>query len=325
MATIKDVANLAGVSVATVSRVVNNTGYVSEKTRKNVEQAIAQLDYRPNEVARSLYQKKSRIVGLILPDISNPFFPQMARGVEEALEEAGYRIMLGNADEDEEKTRNCLQDFKQNNVAGVIVASATDNAISVDMPMVLLDRIPFQNIEYSVYSDGRTGGRIAAEEVLKRGARNIVLQHGPLRLQSALDRFVSALEVLEKAAVHFGIMPVPSFSYESAAQSAINTLKKFPEADTIIAVNDLHAITLIQEAQRIGMKIPEDLQVIGFDDIPMSSLIYPSLSTIHQPAYNLGKQAAELLIRVMNGEMIEKRHMILPVELVVRDSLRRRD
>lgn len=178
MPTIKDVANLAGLSVATVSRAMNGTGYVSEKAREKIHQAINELNYSPNEVARSLYQKKSKLIGLLLPDISNPFFPLVAKGVEDFLQKKGYQVILGNIQEDNEKANEYLRAFEQNNVAGILSAVENKNRTQSNIPTVVLDRID-QDVEYGVYSDDLQGGELAAEAILKGDPKKVVVIAGP--------------------------------------------------------------------------------------------------------------------------------------------------
>lgn len=324
MATIKDVAHEAGVSVATVSRVLNENGYVGVETRKKVMRAIAKLNYSPNEVARSLYKRGSKLIGLLLPDITNPFFPQLARGVEDEMNLAGYRLLLGNSDEDVQKELDYIQTFVQNNVAGIISATNHVNHNlyeGLELPLVLLDRT---SKDYpAVYADGEAGGRLAAEALIAKGASRITLMKGPVDVKPAQDRFRGAVESLSEAEVDFSVMSTTSFSFEDAKGWAEELFDKFPDTDGIIASNDLVGIAILHEALRRGKRIPEELQIIGYDDIPQSSLSYPPLSTIRQPAYDMGRKAAELLIRIIKKEPNIEKTVQLPVELIERSTTRK--
>ncbi|MBM7648240.1 LacI family transcriptional regulator [Bacillus ectoiniformans] len=326
MATIKDVAKAAEVSVATVSRVLNKTGYVHEDTRKRVETAIKELNYSPNEVARSLYKRGSKLIGLLLPDITNPFFPELARGVEDEVQKQGYRLLFGNSDENIDKELEYIHTFVQNHVAGII--SATDQAGKLNyqhlkIPSVFLDRA--SDGEFSVYADGKEGGRIAAREIVQRGSRKITVLKGPVHVQPAQDRFQGALEVLGESNVDFHVMTTSSFSFQEAKQWAEELFTKYPEADGVIASNDITAAAVIHEASRLGKMIPEDVQIIGFDDIPLSSLLFPSLSTIRQPAYDMGREAAKLLLSQIANKPIESQHIKLPVTFIERNTTRKVD
>lgn len=326
MVTIRDVAKESGVSVATVSRVLNQTGYVHEDTRKKVMAAVDKLKYSPNEVARSLYKKKSKLIGLLLPDITNPFFPQLARGVEDEMQKGGYWLLFGNSDENAEKEMDYLNTFIQNNVVGII--SATNNKTKTNykdlsIPVVFLDRT---SSDYpSVYADGKEGGRIAAEEIVKRGSKRITLLKGPAHIQPAQDRFQGALEALSQSTVDFHVMSTTSFAFEDAEKWAKELFATYPDTDGVLASNDIVATAVLHEALRLGKSIPEDLQIIGFDDIPQSSLLFPSLSTIRQPAYEMGKEAATLLVKLINKENVQQQHIQMPVTFIDRNTTREVD
>ncbi|WP_347551885.1 LacI family DNA-binding transcriptional regulator [Pseudalkalibacillus hwajinpoensis] len=326
MATIRDVAKEAGVSVATVSRVLNDNGYVGADTRKRVMETIKHLNYSPNEVARSLYKRESRLIGLLLPDITNPFFPQLARGVEDEVNRSGFRLLLGNSDEDATKELDYIQTFVQNQVVGIISATNntdSDNYKELDLPVVFLDRTP-KNYP-SVFADGRDGGRIAAKALVERGATKITLIKGPAHVQPAQDRFQGALSELSQAAVDFSVLSTTSYAFEDAKKWAEELFAKYPDTDGVISSNDIVAIAILHEALRLGRNIPEDVQIIGFDDIPQSSLSYPSLSTIRQPAYEMGQEAAKLLIRMIKKEQEIEQTIQLPVTLVERNTTRKVD
>lgn len=321
--TIKDVARIAGVSVATVSRVLNESGYVNTDTRKKVEAAIQEINYTPNEVARSLYKRKSKLIGLLLPDITNPFFPQLARGVEDRMQEQGYRLIFGNSDENEVKELDYIRTFVQNNIIGVISSTNfpdSDTYQSLNIPIVFLDRT--SNELPSVYADGRKGGRLAAQEMIARGSKIITIVQGPAHIKPAQDRFLGAVEVFEERGITFNVIQTSSFSYTEAEQWAKELFDKYIDTDGVIASNDIVATAVIHEAHRLGKRVPQDVQVIGFDDIPLSGLLSPSLSTIRQPAYEMGREAAGLLIKLIEQDNVEDKIIQLPVSFVERETTR---
>ncbi|KTD87339.1 LacI family DNA-binding transcriptional regulator [Paenibacillus etheri] len=323
MMTIKDVAKKAGVSVATVSRVINESGYVNIDTRKKVEAAIKEMNYTPNEVARSLYKRKSKLIGLLLPDITNPFFPQLARGIEDRMQEHGYRIIFGNSDENEEKELDYIQTFIQNNVIGMISSTnfpEKDIYSNLKIPVVFLDRT--SNDSPSVYADGRKGGRIAAQEIIARGSSKITVMQGPAHIKPAQDRFQGAIEVLDEMGITYHVIQTSSFSHTEAEQWAVELFDKYIDTDGVIASNDIVATAVIHEAHRLGKRVPQDLQIIGFDDIPLSSLLSPSLSTIRQPAHDMGREAAGLLIKLIEQDKVEDKIIQLPVSFVERETTR---
>ncbi|ANA81860.1 transcriptional regulator, LacI family protein [Paenibacillus vortex V453] len=324
MTTIKDVAKQAGVSVATVSRVLNGNGYVHEDTRSKVEQSIRELNYTPNEVARSLYKRKSKLIGLLLPDIMNPYFPQLARGVEDEMQENDYRLIFGNSDEKKQKEMEYIQTFVQNNVVGVISSTndpEADMYTGLNIPVVFLDRT--SNDRPSVFADGREGGRIAAQEMMLRGSKEITVMQGPADVRPALERFEGAVEVLEERGAAYQVLKTTSFSLTDAEGFAYELFRQYPDTDGVIASNDIVASAVLKEAHRLEKRVPEDVQIIGFDDILLSSLLAPSLSTIHQPAYEMGRAAARLLIELIEGQHIERSSIEFPVEFMERQTTRK--
>ncbi|MCW3790066.1 LacI family transcriptional regulator [Paenibacillus sp. LS1] len=324
MTTIKDVAQLAGVSVATVSRVINDRGYVHADTRKKVEDAVKALNFSPNEVARSLYKRKSKLIGLLLPDITNPYFPQLARGVEDRMQEQDYRLIFGNSDEDERKEQDYIQTFIQNNVVGVISSTNYPHSSiyeKLKIPVVFLDRTSLDRP--SVYADGREGGRLAAREIINRGSRRITVMQGPSQIRPAQDRFEGAIEIIRDAGLDYHVIQTTSFSINEAGVWAEELFKKYADTDGVIASNDIAAMAVLHEASRIGRKVPDDVQVIGFDDIPMSSLLSPALSTIRQPAYEMGREAAGLLIQLVEQAAVENKNIQLPVSFIERGTTRK--
>ena len=324
MATIKEVAELAGVSVATVSRALNNSGYVGKTSREKVERAIKLLDFYPNEVARSLYQKKSKLIGLLLPDIANPFFPLVAKGVEDKVNERGYSLILGNVQGDLEKEKEYLKIFAQNNVAGVLSAVQGNTKELNGIPIVLLDRVNNET-DYAVHTDDLHGGELAAQAIVERQAKNIVIMVGPKDIPSSHDRLAGNLKVLNKARIPYQLFQTDTYQFDSAEKTAQHFLDQFPNADSVIASNDVYALAVMREAIKRGIRIPDELQIIGYDDMPFSALMFPGLSTIAQPAYEIGYKGAELLCKCIENKMIEKKRIQLPVTLIIRESLREKD
>lgn len=321
MTTIRDVAKLAQVSVATVSRALNHSGYVRESTQKKVEEAAKALNFHPNEVARSLYQKKSKLIGLLLPDITNPFFPAIAKGVEDSVNKRGYSLLLGNVEEDPEKENDYLKIFAQNNVAGVVSAVQGNTTKMKDMPFVLLDRVT-NNQKYAVHSDDFLGGTLAAQAVIHRRPKKIVIMVGPQNVASSLVRLAGSEQVLKEHKLSYERFQTPSFQSDLAEETAQDFFKQHQDADTVIASNDVYALAVMKEASKRGLKIPEDFQIIGYDDMSFSRMMYPGLTTISQPAYEIGYQGAELLCDILEKKPIKKKHIQLPVTLKLRESLR---
>lgn len=324
MTTIHDVAKLAGVSVATVSRALNDSGYVSASAREKVEEAAKELEYHPNEVARSLYQKKSKLIGLLLPDITNPFFPAIAKGVEDSVNERGYSLLLGNVEDDPIKEKEYLQIFSQNNIAGVISAAQGDHTDLKNIPVVLLDRVN-NNQKYAVHSDDYLGGMLAAKAIIERNPKKVVVMVGPKNVAGSIIRLAGSEKVLKENKIPYELFQTASFHLDLAEETAIQFFEKHPDVDSVVASNDVYALAVMREAIKRGRKIPEEFQIIGYDNMAFSGMMYPGLSTIAQPAYEIGYQGAELLCDILDKGKISEKHIQLPVTLKLRESLRKKD
>lgn len=324
MATIKQVAEEAGVSKSTVSRFISQKGYVSEEAGRRIEQAIKSLNFVPNRSAQSLKTKQNKLVGLLLPDISNPFFPDLAKGAEEFLKEKGYQVLLGNLHTDKSIAEDYLNIMRQSNAAGIITTYDFQKQFSgIDMPVVVVDRVG-QEAEYGVFSDNHLGGRLAAQEILVAGAKAIALISAPKEGENLSERFMASKSFLEKEGAHYRAFYSQSYVFEQIQREAKELLADFPRVDSIIAPSDIHAIAYIHEILNMGKRIPEDVQIIGYDDIALSRLMYPALSTIHQSSYQLGWEAAQLIYQLANRLPIDHKRIELPVHFVERETLRRK-
>ncbi|SJZ59165.1 transcriptional regulator, LacI family [Pilibacter termitis] len=319
MTTIKDVAKEAGVSVATVSRYMNKSGYIKKETGEKIEQAIQKFHYVPNEVARSLFQKKSKLVGLLIPDIENPFFPTLAKGAEDVFNQHGYTMLLGNATDSEEQNQEYLLTFAKNNIGGIL--STEKKTENINVPFVSIDRF-YNDDDYAVFCNNYEGGKLAAEEILKTNFHKITLVKGPKTLKGAVDRFEGISEVLTRENIPYEVMEISSYNGEKVKEYTERFFREYPQTDTVIASHDMLALTILQEAQTRGIKVPEELQIIGYDGILFSEMCYPKLVTIRQPVYEMGAESARQLIRLMKEEEIEEKQIILPVTLSEGATLR---
>lgn len=324
LVTIKEVAEEAGVSKSTVSRYISQKGYVGQEAQEKVKQAIKKLNYVPNVLAQSLKSQRNQLVGLLLPDISNPFFPRLARGAEEFLKEKGYRVMLGSIGEEGAVEEDYLNVLLQTKAAGIIIThDFTKTHPNLDIPIVVVDRVD-QETEYGVFSDNQAGGHLAAEQIVRAGTDKVLLVRGPSdNAQSINQRFEAGLSYLKNQQVDVSISDSHSFDFDVIQKEAMVMLDKNPDCDSIIAPSDVHAIAYIHEILARGKKIPEDIQIIGYDDILVSRFIYPSLSTIHQSSYRLGEEAAALIYKIANHLPIEEKRVQLPVRYIERETLRR--
>lgn len=322
MANMKEVAKRSGVSVATVSRYINKSGYVSTKAAKNIQKAIDEMNYIPNEVARSLFQKKSKLIGVLLPDITNPFVTMLSKGIENHLNDSEYGLILANVNNDKKREEQYLTNFKSNNIAGIISAIEHQTQLDKDLFYVSIDR-PSQTEKISVSSDDFRGGQLAAKEITKRTEKEIFIVRSLEHIDKSELRLNGILSVLKETGHTYYIQDVPSFRPEEAEGIMTTIVENYPNVDSIIAANDVQAMVLLKEANEHGLKVPEDIQIIGYDDITFARLTTPGLSTIAQPIYEMGIIGAELLLRMINGEKISNNNIILPVKFVDRETLRK--
>ena len=319
MVTIKDVAKHAGVSVATVSRFLNGSGYVGEKAKKAIEESVQQLNYAPNQVARSLSKKQAKTIGLIVPDIMNPFFPELARAIEDTALKQGYTVILCNSDEDVEKEQRYIQSLQKTYIAGFIIATngLTNTYEHLNVPTVLIDRFTEGDIP-SVASENEEGAKLAAQYLLSTGAKQIGFLSGPMELEPVKKRFIGFKEGLGTA--ELVAVEESAFHFKEAEQAARSMLEQHPQIDSIFASSDILAVGVLKAANGLGRKVPDDLQVIGFDGISLGEMLTPTLTTIAQDIYGIGEKATEMLIQQINGEPLEQIHVSIAPELVVRNS-----
>ncbi len=323
MATIRDVAKHANVSVATVSRVLNKKGYVSKDAEDAVQKAIRELNYQPSAVARTLYNKSSRMIGLILPDITNPFFPELARAIEDVALSYGYTVVLCNTDDNGEKEQQYISALKQKYVDGIIVVSnqpeVTDFS-QLDVPIVALDRILSDKIP-AVVSENEQGAIMATEHLIECGCKFIAHLRGPVGLTSADDRLRGFQQVVQNNGIA-SIVVNTDFHFEKSEEVAMNLLKQHPTIDGIFASSDITAAGALKAAHSLGKIVPTDLQVVGFDGIPLGKMLTPSLTTIEQPIYEIGMLGARTLIKKIENIDLDSSLYTLPTKLVVRGTTR---
>nr|WP_285841777.1 LacI family DNA-binding transcriptional regulator [Sutcliffiella horikoshii] len=313
---LKDVAELAGVGVGTVSRVINSHPNVKVNTREKVNAAIKQLNYIPNEVARNFKMQKSKMVALLLPSIWHPFFSELAYYIEEELDQEGYKLMLCNSGGRPDKELNYLDMLNQNKVAGIIGITYNDieDKVNTDIPIISIDRHFGKDIT-CVTSDNYRGGRIAVNELIKAGAESVaylgitssVYSEVELRkkgfIEEANDQQVEYLIYEENDAV---------FDVDTYFENFFK-LNEQHDVSGIFANTDLLAAQYIDKAKQYGIRIPEDVKVIGYDGIQQNKLFHPILSTIRQPVEEMARISVKLLLRKVEGEKLEEKIYRIPV------------
>lgn len=323
MISIREVARMAGVSPATVSRVMNGTANVDERKKQRVQKVIRETGFKPNEAARTLYKKSAHLIGVIVPNIENPFFNEMAKAIEGEAYERGYRLTLCSSNDDIEKEKNSIELLERMNADGIILLTNEEEIFEqiadARIPVVVLDRaVRHKNEVASIISDNYEGGRMSMEHMLDIGCRSIVAMRGPQNLSSGRDRYRGYLDVCRERNVKVQYVDC-LYDYEDGLKSTEEILKTYPDADGIIAANDMAAISAYKVLSRHGKRVPEDIRLIGFDNIIMSRLMTPELTTIAQPITEMGAKAAQILIDHIEGKEV-LRHNIFEVKLIQRET-----
>lgn len=328
MPTVLDVAKVAGVAPITVSRVINNSGYISQETKEKVEAAIIELGYVPNTLARGLRSKRTNSLALVVADITNPYFTSMARGVEDVAGSSGYSVIYCNTDESETKEDKYANILVQRQVDGVLLVPAGGNARTVKylennkIDVVVLDRrVPEKNTNL-VYSDSVNGAKELTDLLIKLGHQQIAIITGPDNVSTSTDRVVGYRNSLEEAGlsaneqVYFG-----GFNQQTGYESTRIAMRSSQKPTAFFAANNFILIGVVKALRELNLKVPEDVSVVGFDDFPESMLIEPFFTVAIQPAYEMGQKAAELLIKQINGEIVDNSQtIILPTDIIVRRS-----
>lgn len=321
MANIRDVAKEAGLSVATVSRYLNQKGYISQASKDRIEKAIETLNYTPSSVARSLSTKQTKYIGLIVPDIMNPFFPELARAVEDTALTYGYTVVLCNSDEKVEKERHYLESLKQKYIAGFIITTSSLEARhyeSLKLPIVALDRPMHESIA-TVSSNNKEGAYIGTTHLIEQGCQHIVCLRGPKGVTPADDRLAGFLDAVDGHPITVDVVNCP-FQFEAAEKTTREILLKYPTVDGIFASSDVSAAGSLKAAHALGINVPEQLQIVGFDNITLSNMMTPGLTTIAQDIYKMGAVSARILIKMIEKLPIEQTKIEIPVELIKRGT-----
>jgi len=323
----RDVARLAGVSVATVSRVINQKDYVNIETAGQVLKAIEQLQYEPNAVAQGLAGKKMGIIALILPDILNPFFPILARGVEDVAHEKGLTVILGNSDDLVSKQKFYIKVLKKKYVDGFIFVSNIIREEDVEsfrkegIPIVLVDRGLSTATCPVIRSNNREGAKLAVRHLIEQGCQRIAHIYGPQEFITARERLLGYEEVVEGLDGYSpSLMVLGHFDIKSGREAVEQLLANHSDIDGIFAGNDLMAIGALKALRERGIQVPEQVKVCGFDGIALAEITEPELTTVAQPIYEMGELAARMLLKEIESGIRENMVIELDVTLIPRKS-----
>jgi LacI family transcriptional regulator len=333
MATIREVAESAGVSYATVSHVINNTRLVSQETRERVLTAMEALNYRPNTLARSLRQGKTNTIGLVLPDSANPFFAEISRSIEDEAFKKGYSVFLCNTERDTQRELFYVNVLSNKQVDGIIFVAAGDQADSLDfllrqrMPVVMIDR-DLPNVEVdAVLTDHQLGGFLATRHLIELGHECIACIAGPSTITPSAERMTGYQRALEQAGLSYDERLIIRGDYhaQSGMETTHSILKMNPRPTAIFALNDLMALGALRAAAEAGYSVPRDLAVVGYDDLELAQFTNPPLTTIAQPKKEIGSQAVHLLVDRMARKSLPPSRVVLAPELIIRRSTRKVD
>jgi LacI family transcriptional regulator len=326
--TIYDVARLAGVSTATVSRALNGTGQIAPRTRATIEAAVEQLGYRPNTIARSLVTKSTQTIALLLPDITNPFYAALVSGIQQSALSHGHTMLLCTTENDPEREEHYLRVLRAKQVDGALVdglvlpSDTIARFVEDGFPIVCLDRdIDSRSIPL-VQVDNRLGGRLATEHLISLGHSRVAHVMGARELGISDERLAGYRDELAAAGVETAASLVEEgrFTEEGGHEAARALLERNPDLTAIFAANDLSAVGVLNAIAETGRRVPEDISVVGFDDLRLAAFTSPPLTTVRQPAVEIARLATELLIGLTRGKQVEQmRHQLEP-ELVVRAS-----
>ena len=329
MPTIRDVAKRAGVAPITVSRVINNSGYVSQETRAGVEAAIAELQYVPNSLARSLRFKQTKTIGLVLTDVTNPFWTTVARGVEDVASQRGFNVILCNTDESEAKQGEYLSVLLQKQVDGVLLApvNSTTGAVQLiqrqGVVVVVIDRRVFNAQVDVVRGDSEGGAYQLTRYLLSLGHRRIAILTGPEGVSTAQDRVAGYAQALREAglAVDQTLIYYGEFTQASGYEMTQKALLSRPRPTALFAGNNFIAIGASWALAEARLRAPEDMTLVAFDDIPPALVLDPFLTVAAQPAYEMGRRATELLVdRLAGNGPASYQEIVLPTEIIARRS-----
>ena len=328
--TISQIAQRAGVSTATVSHVINNTRFVSEAVRQRVQQAVDEVGYTPNTLARGLRAARSSTIGLIAPNIANPFFAEMARGVQKAVAGLGYSVIIASSDRCLEHEISTTRMLLARQVDGIIYASSWDGteiehiqtALAQDTAVVFFDRHTFDLPVDTIGCDNSAGGHMAGQHLVDLGHRRLACIAGFPEKTPNASRAQGFLRVLNAVGIPTAEIPLlrADFDLEGGFQASLKLLKHPIRPTGLFACNDLMAIGAMRAALSLGLRVPEDLSIVGFDNLEMAQYTNPPLTTIDHSAELLGRRAAEMILARITNPDLPQQHQTIDLKLLIRQS-----
>ena len=331
MATMKDIAKIAGVSLGTVSHVLNGTAGVRESVRRRVLEAVRSNGYQPSQLARGLRRVQTNVIGMIIPDITNPFFPAVVRGAEDQAFSNGYRLILCNTDNNHTKELAHLNELRTYLPAGLIVIPSTFSDLTVQAKsyremgagVVCIDRLPRDWEGDTVTADNENGAYKATRHLIELGHTQLATITGPLHLTNAQERLNGFRQAFKEAGLQIApeYVQEATFDKQGGASKTALLLRLIPRPTAIFAGNDMIALGVLAAIRDAGLRCPQDVSVIGFDDLELAEAINPSLSSVSQSGYQLGSTAASILLERIQGDTGPAKHVVLETSLKLRDSV----
>lgn len=329
--TMHDVARLANVSIATVSAVINGKTTVSAKRQAQVKSAMEALDYHPDLVARSLKVGRTNVIGMVVPDVTNQFYTEAMRGVEDVSRENGYLLMLCNSNEDPDHEQHLLGMLFSQRVDGVLLASsdstaANDRLIRRRFPIVFIDRVPSGCTERAVTTDNTRAAYEATKHLISLGHKRIAIIAGTLPLSTGSDRVEGFRKAMQEAhlPVREEYFQRGDFSLESGHLCGLKLMQLAAPPTAIFSCNNKMTLGLMNSLAQLGIGCPDQVSVVSFDDFEWAANFTPRLTTVAQPTYEIGKNAMQMLLRIIRAEkehLVNKEDiLVLPAELRIRDS-----
>jgi DNA-binding LacI/PurR family transcriptional regulator len=327
----RQIAERAGVSIGTVSHVINETATVRPKLRERVIEAIRSMGYQPSALAQGLRKNRTNMLGMVIPDITNPFFPGVVRGVEDVAYKRSFRVILCNADNDPSKEESYVRELRSYHIAGLLIIPAAGVDIaghlrdyaSASVPVVCIDRVPEGWKGDAVLVANAEGAYQATRHLIHMGHQRLAVIAGPLKLTNAAERLKGFTRALKEASIEIEPEFIQEARFDTASgyQAALRLLQMLPRPTAIFACNDLMAFGVLQAARELNLRCPEDLSIAGFDSLEFTKFTDPSLTSVYQPGYQLGATAARLLLQRVDGMRFAPKKLLLPTELKKRNSV----
>jgi DNA-binding LacI/PurR family transcriptional regulator len=329
--TMRQIAERANVSIGTVSHVINETAAVRPKLRDRVLEAIRSMGYQPSALAQGLRKNRTNMLGMVIPDITNPFFPSVVRGVEDVAYKRSFRVILCNADNDPSKEASYVRELRSYRIAGLLIIPAGGADIaghlrayaSASVPVVCIDRVPEGWKGDAVLVANAEGAYQATRHLIQVGHKRLAVIAGPLSLTNAAERLKGFTRALNEAGIEIEPEFVQESRFDTASgyQAALRLLRMLPRPTAIFACNDLMAYGVLQAARELGLRCPEDLSIAGFDSLEFAKFTDPSLTSVYQPGYQLGATATRLLLQRVDGLRSAPKKVLLPTDLKKRNSV----